>query len=171
MSDDDARDLEADLRRTLADLQALSLEATAWVAVLADLNRIADALEAEADAMTRAMLLSLSQAAFEGKVRQRLAGADGRAALVIATKPTSALPVVGALSAVALIGVGYLLGGPSVALLAGGFALFIFGVALAGTHTTKDRVDRSRTPVAGPEAIEVAPRVVIDAIRRIEGLL
>lgn len=171
MSGDASGDIEQDLRRALVDLTAVSLKAAVWSEVVADLDRLADALEGETTAITRAMLLPVTQAVFEGKVRQRLAGADGRAALVIATKPTSALPAVGGLSALALMGVGYLLGGATVALLAGGFAVFIFAVALAGTHTTKDRGDQSRAAVAKREVIEAAPRAIVDAISRIEGLL
>jgi hypothetical protein len=121
----------------------------------------------------RAALDPVSQATFEGKVRGRLAAADKPAALVVATKPTSILPVVGAVSAALLIGIGYLLGGGGVALLTSLFALFIFGVALAGTRTTKDRIDQRRSKGLAPtmEPTEPAPTVVGDAISRIEGLL
>ena len=110
---------------------------------------------------------------FEGKVRGRLAGADKPAAMVVATKPTRALPVVGAVSALILLVIGYLLGGWVVAFATGVFALFIFGVALAGTRTTKDRLDHRRSKGLAPtmEPTEPVPRVVADAITRIEELV
>ena len=115
----------------------------------------------------------ISQATFEGKVRGRLAGADKPAAMVVATKPTSALPFVGAVSAAILILIGYLLGGWVVAAATGVFALFIFGVALAGTRTTKDRLEHRRSKGLAPtmEPTEPVPTVVADANSRIEGLV
>ena len=93
--------------------------------------------------------------------------------MVVATKPTSALPVVGAVSAA----------DPHrhrlPARRLGGrrrrrrcSPLFIFGVALAGTRTTKDRLDQRRAKGLAPtmEPTEPAPTVVADAIARIEEL-
>ncbi len=166
-------DLAREVRRTLSDLRAVHLAATAWPAVAGDLSWLAAAVERADAEVVRTTLNPVAQATFEGKVRGRLAAADSPAALVIATKQTSALPAVGALSAALLIGIGYLLGGSLVAALAAVFALFIFGVALAGTHTTKDHVDQRRrrglAPTMGPT--EAAPVVVADAISRIEALL
>ena len=166
-------ELRREVRRTLDDLRAAQLAATAWPAVAGDLGRLAVGVErADAD-VVGAALVPIGQATFEGKVRGRLAGADRPAALVIATKPTSALPFVGGGSAFVLVLIGYLLGGWLVAALAGVFALFIFGVALAGTRTTKDRVDQRRSKGLAPsmEPTEPAPTVVADAIERIEALL
>src|SRR3546814_1271649 len=56
------------------------------------------------EATVRSMLVPVSQAAFEGKVRGRLAGAGGVAPVVVGTKQTSALPIVGLLSALLLVG-------------------------------------------------------------------
>ncbi len=166
-------DLASEVRRTLTDLRAAQLAATAWPAVAGDLGRLAVGVERADVDVVRAALVPIGQATFEGKVRGRLAGADRPAALVIATKPTSALPVVGAASAILLVLIGYLLGGWVVAALAGAFAVFIFGVALAGTRTTKDRIDQRRSKGLAPsmEPTEPAPIVVADAIVRIEALL
>ena len=51
--------------------------------------------------------------------------------------------------------------------------LFIFGVALAGTQTTKDRLDQRRAKGLAPtmEPTEPAPTVVTDAIGQIEARL
>jgi hypothetical protein len=167
-------DLDREIRRTLTDLQQAQLAATAWPVVAGDLARLAAAVERADSDLVRASLVPISQATFEGKVRGRLAGADKPAAMVVATKQTSALPAVGAASAAILILIGYLLGGWAVAAGTAVFALFIFGVALAGTRTTKDRVDqRRRSKGLAPtmEPTERMPTVIADAIDRIEELL
>jgi len=163
-------DLAQEVRRTVTDLREAQLAATAWPAVAGDLGRLAVAVErADAD-LTRSALVPISQATFEGKVRGRLAAADKPAAFVVATKPTSALPAVGAGSAALLILTGYLLGGWVVALGAALFGLFILGVALAGTRNTKDRFEQRRTKGLAPtmEPTEPAPTVVAEAILKIE---
>ncbi|MFZ6004755.1 MAG: hypothetical protein ACOYXM_12590 [Actinomycetota bacterium] len=160
-------------RQTLADLRVAHLAATAWPVIAGDLARLAQAVErSDVDAVHRA-LVPLAQATFEGKVRGRLAGANRAAAYVSATKQTSALPLVGAVSGAILVGVGYLLGGWVVALGAAAFALFIFGVAYAGSHTNSDRVERRHAQSLAPtgERTEPVPRVVAEAIERIEGSL
>ena len=69
-----------------------------------------------------------------------------------------------------LIVIGYLLGGWAVAAVTAVFALFIFGVALAGTQTTKDRLEQRRAKGLAPtmEPTEPAPTVVTHAIGQIE---
>ena len=164
------KEVAREARQTLADLRVAHLAATAWPVIAGDLARLAHAVErSDVDAVHRA-LVPLAQATFEGKVRGRLAGANRAAAYVSATKQTSALPLVGALSGAILIGVGYLLGGWAVALGAAVFALFIFGVAYAGTHTNRDRVERRHAQSLAPtgERTEPVPRVVAEAIGRIE---
>lgn len=153
----------------LTDLRAARMAATAWPAVAGDLARLAAALDRGDAAGAEAALLPIGQATFEGKVRGRLAGAGKSAAMVVATKPTSALPAVGAVSALLLLGIGYLLGGWLVAALAGVFAAFIFGVALAGTRTNRDRVEQRRASLApSAEPTEPAPRLVLEAIEHID---
>ena len=167
-------DLSREVRRTIGDLGRVQLAATAWPAVAGDLARLAAAIERGEPDAVRTALVPVSQATFEGKVRGRLAAADQPAAMVVGTKPTSALPVVGGVSALILIVIGYLLGGWVVAAGTAVFAAFIFGVALAGTHTTKDRVEqRRRAKGLAPtmEPTEPPPTVVTDAIGKIEGSL
>jgi hypothetical protein len=166
-------DLAGEVRRTLVDLRRAQLAATAWPVVAGDLARLAVAVERTDADLVRASLVPISQATFEGKVRGRLAGADHGAAVVVATKQTSALPIVGAVSAVLLIGIGYLLGGWAVAAATSVLALFILGVALAGTRTTKDRVEQRRRRGLAPtmEPTEPVPTVVADAIAKIESHL
>ena len=165
-------DLVAEVRRVLGELAGARLAPAVWPAVHGDLDRLTATIQAADPTAVRAALLPLSRSAFEGKVRGRLAHADGPAAVVVATKPTSALPAVGAVSAALLIGIGYLLGGWVIAALAGVFALFIFGVALAGTRTTKERLERRGSSPSPPtEPPEPAPAGVGHALTRIEALL
>jgi hypothetical protein len=139
--------------------------------VAGDLARLAAAIERSDAEAVRGTLVPVSQATFEGKVRGRLAAADRPAAMVVATKPTRALPVVGGVSALLLIVIGYLLGGWVVAAGTAVFAVFIFGVALAGTQTTRDRFEHRRAAkglAPTMEPTEPAPLVVTDAIGKIE---
>ena len=167
------RDLAREVRQTLADLRVTHLAATAWPVVAGDLGRLAHAVEHGDDESVRKALVPISQATFEGKVRGRLAGSNRAAAYVAATKQTSALPFVGAVSGAILIVVGYLLGGWLVAAGTAVFALFIFGVAYAGSHTNRDRVERRQREGMAPtmERTEPVPSVVAEAIDRIEAQL
>jgi hypothetical protein len=167
-------ELVLEVRRVLVDLRAAHLPTAAWPAVADDLARVAAAVERGDREAVTAALLPVSQATFEGKVRGRLAG-DRRAAVVVGTKPTSALPAVGAVSAALLIGIGYLLGGWLVAAVTGVFAVFIFAVALAGTRTTNERLARGRRDderlARALEATEPVPARVVEVIGRIEARL
>jgi hypothetical protein len=156
--------------RTLADLRRIQLAATAWPAVAGDLARLEATISRGNEPAARAALLPLSQAAFEGKVRGRLAGADRRAAFVTASKPTSSLPIVGAVSGAILLVLGYLLGGGVGLALTAAFALFIFGVAVAGTRTNAERTEERRARRVAPtqEVTERAPVAVLAAIQQIE---
>jgi hypothetical protein len=173
MPDTLPKDLVREVRQTLADLRVAHLAATAWPVVAGDLGRLASAVDRADDEAVRKALVPISQATFEGKVRGRLAGSNRAAAYVAATKQTSALPFVGAVSAAILIAVGYLIGGPVVAALTGVFALFIFGVAYAGSHSNRARVERRHAQALAPtkERTEPVPSVVAEAIMRIEDQL
>lgn len=167
-------DLVEEVRRTLSDVHTARLAATAWPAVAGDLGALAAAIARGDEAAVRSALVPVSQAVFEGKVRGRLAGADKQAAMVVATKPTPALPVVGAVCGLLLIGLGYALGGWLMAAGTTVFALFIFGVALAGTRTNLDR-SRARRQARGlapsAEPTEPAPRLVDELVRGMEAEL
>ena len=167
------KDLSRELRQTLADLRVAHLAATAWPVIAGDLARLARAVETgDVESVHRA-LVPISQATFEGKVRGRLAGANRAAAYVAATKPTSALPLVGVISGAILIAVGFLLGGWMVAAGTAVFALFIFGVAYAGTHTNRERIERRHAQALAPtmERTEPVPSVIAEAIDKIEANL
>jgi hypothetical protein len=162
--------LAREVRQTLADLRVAHLAATAWPVVAGDLGRLDRAVERGDDEAVRKALVPIAQATFEGKVRGRLAGSNRAAAYVAATKPTSALPVVGLLSAVILIGVGYLIGGWMIAAGTAVLAAFIGAVAYAGSHSNRARIERRHAEALAPtkERTEPVPRVVREAIERIE---
>jgi hypothetical protein len=163
-------ELAREVRRTIGDLRRVRLAATAWPVVAGDLARLEAAIARDDLEAVRVALIPLSQATFEGKVRGRLAAADRPAAIVVGTKPTSARPLVGGISAVILIVIGYLLGGWAVAAGTAVLAVFILGVALAGTRTTKDRLEQRRAKGLAPtmEPTEPAPSMVTHAIAQIE---
>jgi hypothetical protein len=165
-------ELSREVRGTIGDLRRVRLASTAWPAVAGDLARLEAAIARDDLEAVRVALVPLSQATFEGKVRGRLAAADRPAAVVVGTKPTSALPIVGGLSAVILIVIGYLLGGWLVAAGTAVLALCILGVALAGTHTTRERLERRARGMAPTmERTEPPPTVVTHAIAQIEARL
>ena len=121
----------------------------------------------------RQTLADLRVAHLAGTAWPVVAGDNRAAAYVAATKPTPALPLVGAVSGAILILVGYLLGGWLVAAGTGVFAAFIFGVAYAGTHTNRERIERRHAQALAPtkERTEPVPSVVAEAIDKIEALV
>jgi hypothetical protein len=165
--------LVAQVRASLQDLRLARLSATAWPAVAGDVARLAAAVDHADPAAVEQALVPVSRTAYEGKVRRRLAGAGGRAAVVTATKQTSALPIVGAVCGVLICGLGYLIGGGLVLVATAVFGLFIFGVAVAGTRTnaerTEDRLARRASPTR--EALQPPPLAVVEAIGRLEAEL
>lgn len=167
------KDLVREVRQTLSDLRVTQLAATAWPVVAGDLGRLDRAVaRADHDAIRRA-LVPIAQATFEGKVAARLAGANRAAAYVTATKQTNALPIVGAVSALILVAVGYLIGGWVIAAGTLVFALFIAAVAYAGSHRNLARLERRQAAALAPtkERTEPVPSVVADAIAVIEARL
>jgi hypothetical protein len=174
MTDDAEAQLPADLalevRRTLHDLGSVRLAPSAWPAVAGDLARL-DAAVAQRDAPgVRAALVPLSQAAFEGKVRGRLAGAGTRTPAVVPTKRSPALPLVGAVCAAAMMLIGYQIGGGAVLAGTAVLALFVFVVALAGTRAARTKADAVRERRLAPtaERTDPPPTVVRSAIADIE---
>lgn len=163
-------ELAREVRQTLKDLRMARLAATAWPVVAGDLGRLSAAVEQRDEELVRKALVPLSQATFEGKVRGRLAGANRAAGYVAATKQTSALPFVGAFSAAVLMLVGYLIGGWLVAAGTAVLAVFIFGVAYAGSRSNLERVERRQRETMAPtmERTEPVPSVVAEAITHIE---
>jgi hypothetical protein len=167
------KELERELRQVLAQVRVTHLAATAWPVVAGDLGRLALAVERGDEGAIRTAMLPVTQATFEGKVRGRLAGANRAAAYVAATKETSALPYVGAFSALVLMAVGYLLGGWVVAAGTAVFGLFIFGVAYAGSSSNRQRLERRHAQALAPtkERTEPVPTVVAETVGRIEAAL
>jgi hypothetical protein len=155
---------------TMRDLRAARLPNAVWASTAGELARLAAGVDKGDEVLVGRALIPLSRVAYEGKVRSRLAGADRRAAIVVGTKPTSALPWVGGASALVLMAVGYALGGVPILLLTAVFGLFILGVAVAGTRTNLERTEDRRARRASPtrEAIEPPPAAVLEAIRAIE---
>ena len=81
--------------------------------------------------------------------------------------------MVGAACGALLLLLGYLIGGWPVFAGTAVFALFIFGVAMAGTMTnaerTEDRLARRISPTR--EALLPPPPLVVEAVDRIEAML
>lgn len=162
-----------EVRRTLRDLGSVRLAPTAWPAVAGDLARLDAAVARHDAAAVRAALVPLSQAAFEGKVRGRLAGAGTRTPAVVPTKRSAALPIVGAVCAAVMMLIGYQIGGATVLAGTAVLSVFVFGVAVAGTRAARDRADAARERRLAPtaERTDPPPTVVRSAIADIEAHL
>ena len=161
------------VRDSLSDLRIARLSALAWPAIAGDLARLAAAVDHDDAAQVQQALVPVARTAYEGKVRRRLAGAGGRAAIVTATKKTSSLPWVGGFCGLLLCSLGYLLGGGLVLAGTAAFGLFIFGIAVAGTRTNAERTEDRRARRESPtrEALEPAPAAVVDAIGALQAAL
>jgi hypothetical protein len=165
--------LADEVRRTLHDLRSVRLAAQAWMVVAGDVARLDAAVERSDEDAIRAALVPVSQAAFEGKVRGRLAGTGTHVPAVVPTKRSAALPIVGLVCGALILGLGYLIGGTLVLAGSAAFALFIFGVALAGSRVAasrpRSRPDSGLAPTAEP--VYPPPTALRDAIGRIEANL
>jgi hypothetical protein len=165
-----SEEVATEVRQTLHDLASVRLAPSAWPAVAGDLARLDAAVAARDERSIRAALVPIAQAAFEGKVRGRLAGKGSRTPAIVPTKRTAALPVVGAVCAALLMGLGYLIGGGVVLAATAALALFVLAVALAGTRAARVKADalRDRRLAPSAERTDAAPTVVRSAIVEIE---
>jgi hypothetical protein len=137
--------------------------------VAADLARLDAAVTGGDPCAVRAALVPVAQAAFEGRVRGRLAGAGTRSAAVVPTKPTPMLPVVGATCATVMLVIGYLIGGPVILAATAVLAAGVLVVAVAGTRVAADRARASQQRRLAPSAeqTEPPPVAVRSAIRSV----
>lgn len=158
-------DTLAEVHRTLDDLLAARMPAPSWRPVPDQILRLDEAIGSGDEHATRAALVPLSRAAFEAKVESRLGATRGRAAVVVPTKRTPALPVVGAVCGAILMFLGWQLGGGLVLAATAALALLVLGVAVAGSRTNAERAAarRARTDVA-PEQRVPAPDDVRAAV-------
>lgn len=150
--------MSSDLCEVLDRLGRSRLTPTEW-------TRVSDALEqacadAEAGRTDRleAVTAELSNTAFGAAVRTRLDRDRTPAPIVVPTKPSRALPVVGAVCGLTLLALGWAMGGQVVLVGTAAFALFILLVAVAGTRSVAARrarvgsvtAERAGQPVPDP---------------------
>jgi hypothetical protein len=155
--------LAEEAHRTIADLRAARLEPQDWEGVKDALDELIAAATEGNETAVRATLLALSRTAFAGKVRRRMPAGGVSAPAVVPTKRTSALPVVGIVCGALLLAVGWQLGGGVVLAGCAVFALFIFGVALAGSRVAHDRPGRADRPIDSAVAAPAAVLAAADA--------
>lgn len=139
----------SELDRLRTELRASRLQPADWQAVERLLDRVAVG-DAEATE-------ELSTLVFEAKVRSRFAGARSGGGLE-PTKQTSVLPWVGVVCGGLLFAVGALLGGGPILVGIAVLALFVFGVAFAGSRvahrsTTDAPADDEEPPVGPPPPV------------------
>jgi hypothetical protein len=148
--------LDDDIRRTLGEIRAARLQPERWTEVADELDALAAAGD---DVAVRAALVPLSRVAFEGKVRRTMP-AGGKAASLAPTKQTSALPLVGSVCGGLIMAAGWSIGGGVVLAGAGAFALFILGIAVAGSRVahSRPRDEVADTSVLPPADVDRALR-------------
>lgn len=111
----------------------------------------------------------LNNLAFAGRVRARLGGSGRPAPAVAPTKQSPALPIAGAICGALLLGLGWALGGGVLLIGTGALAVFVLGIALAGTTTVSGR--RSTEPARQPEVLVAPPTRVVSTLADLERAL
>lgn len=149
----------AELRRILSDLRRSRLDADEWGDVAGALARLDTSSSGPTEPAT-----TLSNLAFRGRVRRRLDRGRVEAPAVAPTKPTPALPIVGGVCAAILLALGWAIGGPVVLAATAFLAVFVLGVAVAGTHTVANR--RRRSAPADPTTVSPPPPAVAAELDR-----
>jgi hypothetical protein len=152
MSTADPRPDLAALLATVDRLERASLPAGEWSEVVAVAERTTSAIEAGHPDEVDRLAATLSNMAFRSEVRGRLGGRRGPAPVVAPTKQTPVLPVVGLVCGAIVVALGWALGGGPLLVATVVLALFIVGIAVAGTHTVaRRRGDAGRSGVPDEE--------------------
>lgn len=157
-------DTRAEARAALDQLALARLPSATWRPLPSHLDQLASALDSGDESAVRSALVPVSRAVFEAKVRTRLGSHRRSAAAVVPTKRTPALPIVGAVCGGILLFLGWQLGGGLVLAATAALALFIFGVAVAGTRANAERAADRRERTAEPDERVAAPEPVASRI-------
>ena len=153
-------------RQVLVDalerLDQVELTAAEWEQVSTALDEVLTELVSGRTDRLEPLTTRLANTAFRARVRDRL-GPSGQAPAVVPTKPSRVLPVIGLVCAVTLMALGWAIGGLVVLIGTGGFAVFVFVVAMAGTRS---RTTRRSQPARVKRRVPVTP-----APERVRGTL
>lgn len=162
-------DTISEVQAVLAELNVATLPPSTWEKVPGQLKQLRRSLSSADEHEVRAALVPLSRAAFEAKVGSRLGPRRAGANIVIPTKSTPALPIVGLICGAALLFLGWQLGGGLMLAATAALALLVFGVALAGTHANAERA-AERQARTEPETVQPAaiPSAVHTAIKALQ---
>jgi hypothetical protein len=148
------------LREALGSLRGVALPPLDWAEVTHTLDTALHALTESDDDRVEQASVELSNAVFRAKVQVTLGTGHQQAPAVAPTKQTPALPLVGVACGALLLGLGFALGGGVVLAGTAVLALFVVGVAVAGTTSVNRRRSRSQTSEAGTSSIGAPPDVV-----------
>jgi hypothetical protein len=173
-----SRLLDADQRSALAtglgQLERATLPDWRWREVDQLVRTLSAALGAEDREAIDRLVTEVSIAGFQAQVTRRLGAERHRAPAVVPTKTTPMLPAVGVACAVGIGALGFALGGGILAAGTALLALFVLGVALAGTHSASsrragaasrsDRADERRAATPGERARLEGLRSLVGAV-------
>jgi len=147
-------ELENEVEQTLSTLEGVLLPNDLWQRVARLLRDLEPAVASGNESGVRGALIPLAQMVFEAKVGGRSIKARPEASVVIPTKSTPILPLVGAICAAVLLLLAWMLGGGLILLATGALAALVMVVAISGTRS------RHLKPAKEPDgAAQMAPPV------------
>jgi hypothetical protein len=146
-----------EVRTNLEELSRALLPLSTWQMLDGHLDHLSRAVAADDETAVRSALVPVSRAVFEAKVRNRLNPSRAGAGIVIPTKKTPALPLVGAVCGGVLLLLGWLLGGAIVFAATAVLGLLVVAVALAGTRSNAEHAAARQARTAEPDDRVGAP--------------
>jgi hypothetical protein len=132
-------DQRSALATALAQLERATLPDWRWREADELVSTLTTALGGRDREAIDRLVTEVSIAGFQAQVTHRLGGQRHRAPAVVPTKATPMLPAVGVVCAVGIGALGFALGGGILAAGTKLLALFVLGVALAGTRSASSR--------------------------------
>lgn len=155
------------LLEALDRLERARLTDARWAAVSDLVARCAALLVDGDEPALEAAVRELSLESFHAQVHHRLGGDRRGAPVVVPAKRTPVLPIVGAICAVGIGALGWAIGGGIVAAGTVLLAVFVLGVALAGTRAADERrLPQPRAEPADPlRPASAGERALLDGLR------
>lgn len=148
-------DLVTEVDATLATLELLVLPDNLWQRVAKLLRQLESAVVAGDETAVQGALIPLAQIVFNAKMGRHATKSRAEAAVIIPTKSTPILPLVGIICAAILLLLAWLLGGGLILLATSALAALVMVVAISGTRSRHQKPPKSTdnatdTTLSGP---------------------